>query len=610
MVRPAARLPAPRPVLLAGLVLSASLRCLLPVTFLLIVGFAVGVHWPGVLGLLIAITLVMGMAVVAATWGTSLALRFRTQAAAPIMQVGMLLAVLLTTAYAPLDLLTGWLQEVAKINPVTQVVEAVRQGFVGSVSWGDTWPGYLTLFGARRGAQLLRPARHAPDDVLMAQLPLVVDAQVRDTVMRIAQQTLDASWIEGERDGVRYAYSRPSPGHYPWQWYWDSCFHADRLAPFRPGPGRAGARSLLDGGDGGRLHRPHDLLGPPRRLEAPLDLQRHLEERAEHLDDPAAAACLGLEDRASATRRTSRGSQPITAGWRPTGTWTGTACSGSSSPMSPGSDSSPKFDPVWGRHAHGHPDVSAPDREEPQASTGTRAGCSPHGGPVLCEVVTNVLWCLARIAAGEPSITPRADRPPLGRAPRALPDTARGKVAKVDDTDPTGGDHRIRVSTWSALAPLALPDLPEEIGKRLVEEHLLDPRKYWLPYPPTSVSAQEPSFEPRRWQRPLRRLYWRGPTWINSAWLIWIGLLRQGYEPEALEMAKRLSEAVVRERLREFYEPPHRRGSRSEGVRLVLADRRARWSQTRARRSRISARRLPLRPSPRCAERRRAPRGR
>jgi ABC-2 type transport system permease protein len=139
--------PAPRPVLLAGLVLSASLRCLLPVTFLLIVGFAVGVHWPGALGLLIAVTLVMGMAVVAATWGTSLALHFRTQSAAPIMQVGMLLAVLLTTAYAPQELLTGWLQEVAKLNPVTQVVEAVRQGFIGPVSWGDTWPGYLTLVG-------------------------------------------------------------------------------------------------------------------------------------------------------------------------------------------------------------------------------------------------------------------------------------------------------------------------------------------------------------------------------------------------------------------------------------------------------------------------------
>ena len=139
--------PAPRPVLLAGLVLSASLRSLIPATFLLVVGLAVGVHWPGLLGLLIALVLVMGMAVVAATWGTSLAFKFRTQSAAPLMQIGMLLAILTTTAYAPLALLTGWLQTVAKYNPVTQVVEAVRQGFVGSVTWSDTWPGFVTLIG-------------------------------------------------------------------------------------------------------------------------------------------------------------------------------------------------------------------------------------------------------------------------------------------------------------------------------------------------------------------------------------------------------------------------------------------------------------------------------
>jgi ABC-type multidrug transport system permease subunit len=139
--------PAPRPVLLAGLVLSASLRSLLPATFLLAVGFAVGVHWPGLLGLLLALFLVMGMAVVAATWGTSLAFRFRTQSAAPLMQIGMLLAVLTTTAYAPQSLLTGWLQTVAKYNPVTQVVDAARQGFVGDVTWSGTWPGLITLVG-------------------------------------------------------------------------------------------------------------------------------------------------------------------------------------------------------------------------------------------------------------------------------------------------------------------------------------------------------------------------------------------------------------------------------------------------------------------------------
>ena len=59
----------------------------------------------------------------------------------------MFLAVLLTSAYAPIDVLTGWLHTVAQINPVTQVVEAARQGFVGSVTWDDTWPGFLALFG-------------------------------------------------------------------------------------------------------------------------------------------------------------------------------------------------------------------------------------------------------------------------------------------------------------------------------------------------------------------------------------------------------------------------------------------------------------------------------
>ena len=139
--------PAPRPVLLAGLVLSASFRSLIPAAFLLLVAFATGAHWPGVMGLAIAILVVMGMAVVAATWGTSLALKFKTQSAAPLMQAGMLVVVLTTTAYAPLELLTGWLQEVARINPVTQIVEAARQGFVGEVTWADTWPGLVALAG-------------------------------------------------------------------------------------------------------------------------------------------------------------------------------------------------------------------------------------------------------------------------------------------------------------------------------------------------------------------------------------------------------------------------------------------------------------------------------
>ncbi|TFG73692.1 MAG: ABC transporter permease [Solirubrobacterales bacterium] len=89
----------------------------------------------------------MGMGVVAACWGVALALKFKTQSAAPLMQAGMLVLILTTTAYAPQELLTGWLAEVAKINPATQIVEMARQGFVGTVTWSGTWPGILALIG-------------------------------------------------------------------------------------------------------------------------------------------------------------------------------------------------------------------------------------------------------------------------------------------------------------------------------------------------------------------------------------------------------------------------------------------------------------------------------
>lgn len=77
----------------------------------------------------------------------------------------MLVLILTTTAYAPLELLTGWLQDVARYNPVTQIVDAARQGFVGPVTWGETWPGLLALAGLAAAliALALRGMRRTAD---------------------------------------------------------------------------------------------------------------------------------------------------------------------------------------------------------------------------------------------------------------------------------------------------------------------------------------------------------------------------------------------------------------------------------------------------------------
>ena len=228
--------PAPRWVLLSGTVLAASARSLIPATFVLAVALPLGAGFPGIDGLIVTYTMVAAMAAVAACWGSFLALRFKSQSAAPLMQAGMMAAILTTTAYAPLALLQPWLQTVAEINPVTEVVEAARQGFVGAVTWAETWPGLLALAGLLARARRPRPARDAPHRAMSRR---------RAADVPVASGSADRRWRSpsgccgragraGERDGRTFAYTRPSPTRYPWQWYWDSCFAAIVLAPLRP----------------------------------------------------------------------------------------------------------------------------------------------------------------------------------------------------------------------------------------------------------------------------------------------------------------------------------------------------------------------------------------
>jgi ABC-2 type transport system permease protein len=153
--------PTPRWILLTGNVLAASLRAFIPATFVLAIAFAIGAPWPGLDGLLVTYLMVAAMAAVAACWGSMLALHYKSQSAAPLMQAGMMGLILLTPAYAPLELLQPWLKKVAEVNPVTHVLEAARQGFVGSVTWSNTWPGLVALAGLLvvLGAMALREMR-------------------------------------------------------------------------------------------------------------------------------------------------------------------------------------------------------------------------------------------------------------------------------------------------------------------------------------------------------------------------------------------------------------------------------------------------------------------
>jgi ABC-2 type transport system permease protein len=140
--------PAPRASLLAGPLLASALRSLIPITLLLVIAVIGGANFHG--GLAGVVTLVVacvGVAIVGGAWAVGLALRFKTQQIAPLMQTGVFLLIFTSTAQMPIELLTGWLHTVARFNPMTNVLALAREGFLGEVTWSGTWPGLLSLGG-------------------------------------------------------------------------------------------------------------------------------------------------------------------------------------------------------------------------------------------------------------------------------------------------------------------------------------------------------------------------------------------------------------------------------------------------------------------------------
>jgi ABC-2 type transport system permease protein len=62
-------------------------------------------------------------------WACGVAMRFRSVQAGPLMQTPVFMALFLAPVYVPLHLLSGWIHAVARLNPLTFILEAGR-GFI------------------------------------------------------------------------------------------------------------------------------------------------------------------------------------------------------------------------------------------------------------------------------------------------------------------------------------------------------------------------------------------------------------------------------------------------------------------------------------------------
>jgi len=108
--------------------------------------------------------------------------------------------------------------------------------------------------------------------------------------------------------------------------------------------------------------------------------------------------------------------------------------------------------------------------------------------------------------------------------------------------------EKIKVLTWATLAPLFARIPTHEEARALVQEHLQNEKEFNTPFGIPTVAANDLSFDPQG--------FWRGPVWIAVNWFVFNGLLNYGFTEEAdkvyLDSRRLLEKSGFREQFHPF----------------------------------------------------------
>ncbi|NIR35486.1 MAG: ABC transporter permease [Actinobacteria bacterium] len=138
--------PIRRSVILVAPLVYTAVRACIPLTTVVVVALIADADLPGgALGLLVAYVGGIGGAAVLGCFGLAVVLRMGDIRAMTIVQMTGFMLMFPSIGQVPIALLQGWMRAVARVNPVTNLLRMVRQGFIGDVTWADTWPGLVVI---------------------------------------------------------------------------------------------------------------------------------------------------------------------------------------------------------------------------------------------------------------------------------------------------------------------------------------------------------------------------------------------------------------------------------------------------------------------------------
>jgi hypothetical protein len=338
--------------------------------------------------------------------------------------------------------------------------------------------------------------------VALAAYGLVV---TRDELAGAAFAVLDAAWDPA-------GYTAPSPERYPWQWLWDSCFHAIVWAELGDERGLIELTRLLDAQDDDGfvphvLYAPHvsphtefwgradasSITQPPMHGHALAELVRRGVDVPDRLLERSAAA-LGFLLRVR--HRHASGLVRLCHPWES------------------GADDSPRWDAWYGD------DRFAAKGELLWAIERTEGG-APIDNPTFDVACASFNALVAFNARELASLT----------GDDGLRRDADALVAALDvQWDPA-------LRTWRDAGGSSVRTLDPLVGSLVSDRHadealasLIDPAAHGGACGPSGVHRADPAFDPHS--------YWRGSAWPQLSYLLWVAATRRGSEGTAATIAE------------------------------------------------------------------------
>lgn len=380
-------------------------------------------------------------------------------------------------------------------------------------------------------------------------------------------QDVQALYEKNRRTVFGHQYTIPSPELYPFQWLWDSCFHAITLSHFDLAAAKKELRSAFS------RPMPNGLL--PHIIYWEYEVSQNNWGREMRGD---------VINKAWGVQGTSAITQPpimAYALWRvyqldgdkefaeeqykvletyfsylENGrTFNGDSIAYIINPDESGEDNSPRFD-----LAQSLPPIhDAPEnldrriermRENATCMFNAKECMSKYFG--VADVSFNVLYAqdldyMSKLAAE------------FGYTTESNTFTQRAHKVREDmKSQMKNGcvffsyDHLlrepIRVYTWNIFMPLYGGLLEKDEAQQLVDEYYLNKDMFYTPHLLPTTAKTEPSYDPDGG-------FWRGPIWIGANYFIYHGLKRYGFDDLAQELKAHSIRLLQQSGFREQYHP-------------------------------------------------------